>query len=158
MSNDLPNIADVLLPVLARVAEPDRPLLGAIAERMAAERYRGWAADPACVADAPALRACAAREEEIASRIETLYSDADARKRALLAAHPDLPGITRALFSGRPLVQQLAIQAAGERFGAASWRTLAATETDAHRRDVLAFCALLGEASAEVLEGILGRP
>jgi hypothetical protein len=157
MSNDLPNIAEVLAGALARVAEADRPLFIAIAERLAAERYRGWAADPACAADAAALRACAAREEDIASRVEALYPDAAARARELLAAHPELTEINRTLFAGRPLAQQLAIQAGGERLGAATWRSFAKRETDPHRRDVLLSCAPLEEASAEVLEGILGH-
>jgi hypothetical protein len=157
MSNDLPNVGEVIAGTLARVAEADRPLLIAIAERMAAERYRGWAADPAVATNAAALRACAAREEDIASRIEGLYPDAVARARELQAANPDLSEINRTLFAGRPLAQQLAIQAGGERLGAATWRSFAKRETDPHRRDVLLSCAPLEEASAEVLEGILGR-
>ena len=158
MSNDLPNVAEVIATALARVAEADRPLVIAIAERMAAARYRGWAADPAAGADAAALRACAAREDDIASRIEGLYPDARARADALVAANPELAEIDRTLFAGRPLAQQLAIQARGERLGAATWRAFAKRESDAHRRDVLASCAPLEEASAEILEGVLGRP
>ena len=157
MSTDLPNVGEAIAGALARVAEPDRPLLIAMAERMAAARYRSWAADPAAAADAAALRACATREEDIASRIEALYPDAAARARELQAANPDLAEINRTLFAGRPLAQQFAIQAGGERLGAATWRSFAKRETDARRRDVLLSCAPLEEASAEVLEGILGR-
>ncbi len=45
MSSQLPDVAEILGPVLARVDPEQRPLLMAIAERMAAERYRGWAED-----------------------------------------------------------------------------------------------------------------
>jgi hypothetical protein len=155
MTNALPNVGDVLAPVLARVAEGDRPLLIAIAERMAADRYRGWAAEPAYRAQADALRACAAREEDIARRIEGLYADAAARARDLVAANPDLAAINRTLFAGRPLPEQLAIQAAGERLGAATWRSFAKREDDPRRREVLLACAPLELASAEVLESIL---
>jgi hypothetical protein len=155
MSNDLPNVGEAIAPVLARVADADRPLLIAIAERLAAERYRGWAADPANAAHADALRACADREEDIASRVEGLYADAGARAREILAAHPDLGDVNRTLFAGRPCAQQFAIQAGGERLGAATWRAFARRETDARRRDVLLSCAPLEEASAEVLERIL---
>jgi hypothetical protein len=157
MANELPNVAEVIAGALARVAEPDRPLLIAVAERMAAERYRGWADDPANAAHTAALRACAAREEDIASRVEGLYPDAGTRARELLAAHPDLSEINRTLFAGRPFAQQFAIQAGGERLGAATWRSFAKGEADPRRREVLLSCAPLEEASAEILEGILGR-
>jgi hypothetical protein len=155
MTNDLPNVGDVLASVLARVADGDRPLLIALAERMAADRYRGWAAEPTYRAHADALRACAAREEDIARRIEGLYPDAAARARDLLATNPDLAEINRRLFAGRPLPQQLAIQAGGERLGAATWRSFAKREDDPHRRGILLSCAPLELASAEVLESIL---
>ena len=154
MSNDLPNVAELIAGALARVAEADRPLLIAIAERMAAERYRGWAADPAAAADAAALLACAAREEDIASRIEGLYPDAADRARGLEAASPDLGEVNRTLFAGRPLAQQFAIQAGGERLGAATWRALAALRTDPVGREALLACAPLEEASAQFLESL----
>jgi hypothetical protein len=155
MPNELPNVADVLASVLARVADVDRPLLIAIAERMAADRYRGWAAEPAYRAHADALRACAEREEDIARRIEGLYSDAAARTRDLVAANADLAELNNTLFAGRPLPEQLAIQAGGERLGAATWRSFAKRESDPRRREVLLACAPLELASAEVLESIL---
>jgi hypothetical protein len=157
MSNDLPNVAKAIAGALALVAEPDRPLLIAILERMAAERYRAWADDPANATHSNALRACAAREDDIASRVEGLYPDADTRARALLAAHPDLSETNRTFFAGRPFAQQFAMQAGGERLGAATWRSFATNETDPRRRDVFWSCAPLEETSAEVLEGILGR-
>jgi hypothetical protein len=152
---DLPNVAQVLAGILAKVGEAERPLLIALAERLAAERYRGWAADARNAPHAAALRECAGREEEIARRIESLYDDAAARQQGLLTAHPDLAEINRTLFEGRPTAQQLAIQAGGERLGAATWRSLARHEGDPRRRDVIASCAPLEEASAEVLEAIL---
>jgi hypothetical protein len=65
--------------------------------------------------------------------------------------------INRTLFVNRPLRQQFAIQAQGERLGAATWRSLARGESDAARSAVLRSCAELEEASALVLEGILGK-
>ena len=156
MPNDLPDVAQVLAGILARVDERERALLIAIAERMAADRYRGWAGDPANAAHATALRACAEREERIAARVEGLYADAAARQRALVDAHPDLPEINRTLFAGRPFGAQFAIQAGGERLGAATWRALASREEDARRREVLLSCAPLEEESAAVLEAIVG--
>ena len=118
----LPDIGEALAPVLARVVREEWPLLIALAERMAARRYRGWADDPTVAAHASALRACAVREEEIATRVEALHADAARTQERLLAAHPELEVINRVIFAGRPLADQLLIQARGERLGAAMWR------------------------------------
>ncbi len=150
----LPDIGAVLAPLLERVAPDERALLIAIAERMAAERYRTWAAQ----VDDPNVRAgllaCAAREDEIASRVEALYPDAPAAQARVRAALPELPTVNAALFAGRPLAEQFAIQATGERLGAATWRALAAFRTDAVGRGALLGCAPLEEASAQFLESL----
>jgi hypothetical protein len=153
----LPSIRDLLAPVLARVAPDRHALLIALAERMAAERYRAWAAAPENAGDAPRLLACAARELDIAKRVEALYQDAVAIQHELRAAVPELEEIDRALFAGRSRAEQFAIQASGERLGAATWRALASRETDPTRAAVLRSCAPLEEDSAAVLETILGR-
>jgi hypothetical protein len=155
MANHLPDIGAVLAPLLARVSEGDRPLLVAMAERLAAERYRVWARDPAAAGHEKRLLACADREEEIAGRIESLYPDAAARRQAIRTAIPELDEINRTLFAGRPVAEQLAIQASGERLGAATWRSLARAASDPHQGETFLGCAPLEEASAEVLESIL---
>ena len=155
-ANRLPDVAEVLAPVLARIPRERQPLLIAFAERLAAERYRGWAAEPSLTAQRGELLACARREEEIASRIEALHANATAVQQQLLAADPRLEAINRDLFAGRPLRDQLLIQARGERLGAATWRAFA---RDASPEVSATFeaCALLEEESAAVLEGILAR-
>jgi rubrerythrin len=153
----LPDIAAILAPLLGGVPPVERPLLLAIAERMAADRYRGWASE---VDDADAragLRACADREDEIATRVEGVYPDAAAVQERLRAAHPDLASINAEIFAGRPLAEQFTIQAGGERLGAATWRTLAAATSDAGARAAFLACAPLEEASAEFLEALLER-
>jgi hypothetical protein len=70
MPRELPNIAEIIGPILQRLPAAERPLLGAVAERLAAERYRGWAAAASDAAWRAALLACAAREEDIAGRVE----------------------------------------------------------------------------------------
>lgn len=150
---ELPNVAQLLGRVLARVPEPQRPLLIAFAERLAAERYRGWAA----IADAerrPGLLRCADREEEIARRVESLHADADAEQQRILAANPDLPEINRSVFADRPLAEQFAIQAQGERAGAALWRALARAAPSDRTRDEYLACARLEEESATYLESL----
>jgi hypothetical protein len=153
----LPDISAILGPLLARVKPIERPLLLAIAERMAAERYRRWANE----AEAPAVRAgllaCAGREDEIATRVEGVYPNAAEAQRRLRTAHPDLAAINAEIFAGRPLSEQFAIQAAGERLGAATWRAAAgASPTEAAREAFLA-CAPLEEASAAFLETLLPK-
>ena len=95
VSDRLPDIGEVLAPLLAAVPREQQPLLIALAERMAAERYRGWAADPAVRDRAADLRACADREEEIARRVEALYPDAAALQVEMRRRHPELDEVNR---------------------------------------------------------------
>jgi hypothetical protein len=157
VSAALPDVGAVLAPLLAQVPRAQQPLLIALAERMAAERYRGWAGEWDAPDGRAALLACAAREEEIAAKVEALFPDAAALQRDLRAKHPELPELNRSLFAGRPLAEQFAIQANGERLGAATWRSFARQEEDGARRAALLACAELEEASAKVLDGLLGR-
>jgi hypothetical protein len=154
VSAALPDVGAALAPLLARVPREQQPLLIALAERLAAERYRGWA-ERVAPARRGELLACATREEEIAAKVETLFPQAKAIQQDLLAKHPGLPELNRTLFEGRPLADQLTIQSRGERLGAATWRSFARGEADAVRRDTLLACAVLEEASAVVLESLL---
>src|SRR5262245_26921221 len=123
MSEDaLPDLPSILASILQRVPPGHRPLLIAVAERLAAARYRGWAAGATDDRQRANLLECARREEEIASRVEALDPASARIQRDILAANPDLEETNRALFAGRPVRQQLAIQAQGERLGAATWR------------------------------------
>src|SRR5438270_2261949 len=149
-SHDLPDVAQVIAPVLERVSAEQRPLLIALAERLAADRYRGWASQSTDPARRTRLLGCADREEEIARRVEGLYPDADRIQRDIVARNPDLEALNRALFADRPLDDQFTIQARGERLGAATWRALAAQVP--HAREAFLACAELEEASAAVLE------
>ena len=79
----LPSIAEVVGQLFSRAAREDRPLLVAIAERMAADRYRGWAESVSDSAARGRLLACADREEEIARRVEALHPEAVLRQEAL---------------------------------------------------------------------------
>jgi hypothetical protein len=156
-ASELPDVAAVLAPILERVRRDQQPLLIAIAERRAAERYRGWAAEVAEETQRDQLLACARREREIAERIESLYPDAAALQRRILSENPEVDGIDRRLFSARPLEDQWTLQARGERLGAATWRAFAAKADGASREAFLA-CALLEEESAVVLEALLKLP
>jgi catechol 2,3-dioxygenase-like lactoylglutathione lyase family enzyme len=150
----LPSIAERIGPLLQRLPEADRPLAVAAAERLAAQRYRSWAERVASPQQRASLLACAVREEEIATRVESLHERAEERQRALLEANPELLELNRSLFADRPLEQQFRIQAAGERAGAGLWRALA-QRADGHARASYEACARLEEESAELLETLL---
>jgi len=155
MAGELPNVAAILGAVVQRVPVAERPLLIALAERMAAGRYRGWSEQMADRDRQSGLVACADREEEIARRVEALYPDAASVQQGLLAANPDLPEINRAIFAGRRLAEQLTIQAGAERLGAATWRSFAHHAEREKMRQVFLDCARLEEESAAHLEALL---
>ncbi len=153
--DSIPNVAELFRPALERVALEQRPLLIALAERLAADRYRGWANAAGAESARAQLLACAVREEDIASRVEALHASAEAIQREILEKNPDLQQLSRSLFEGRPVSQQYAIQAQGERLGAATWRSIAQQQTDPSVREVYLACAVLEEESAGVLETLL---
>jgi hypothetical protein len=152
---ELPNVGAILGAVLQRVPEAQQALLIALAERLAAERYRGWAERVADRDRRSALVACGNREEEIARRVEALYPEAASIQREILSRNPDLEEINRSVFAERPLEQQFAIQAQGERLGAATWRSLARDAGSEEARQTFLGCALLEEESASYLECLL---
>jgi hypothetical protein len=154
-TRELPSVAKLFAPLLERVALEHRPLLVAIAERMAAERYRGWAEAAHDPAQRDDLLACAAREEEIAGRVESLVPGAAAIQADIRANNPELEGLNESVFADYPVEEQYRIQAAGERVGAATWRSLA-KKAEPEARQTYLECAELEEQSAEVLEAILG--
>jgi hypothetical protein len=67
---ELPNVAEVVARVLRNVPRERQPLLIALAERLAAERYRGWSGE---------FLGCAGLEEENASSLESIVVTASAR-------------------------------------------------------------------------------
>ena len=150
-------IAELVGPVLAALQPEEQPAAIALAERIAAGRYRAWAAETREPATQEKLRACAAREEDIASRVEAIVPDAESIQARVERAHPDLAVGYMALFGGRSLADQFALQASLERIGARTWRALAETSPP-DVREVLLQCALLEERSAEVLDSLIAGP
>jgi rubrerythrin len=152
------DIVATLAPILEAVPAPDHPLLIALLEGWAADRYRRWAEAATEPAIDEALAACAAREDEIATRVQELRDDAAEVQAALVATYPTLRADTDGGFAALPLGEQYALQAGGERLGAATWRALARAADergDAAAAEVFTACAPLEEASAEVLEKLL---
>ena len=151
-----PRLAELIGPLLAGVAEADRPVVIAMAERIAADRYRAWAEQVGDPLDKARLIACAAREDEIATKVEAIVSDAEAIQAQVLSTHPDIAAGYKALFAGLSLAEQFSFQARAERAGAAVWRSTAAA-LSVGARPIYLECAELEEASAEILEALIAE-
>jgi hypothetical protein len=149
----VPDVGGLLAGFMAQVPEAARPRFLALLERGAAARYRYWAEQ--LPAHAAGLRACAAREEEIATRSEAVVPiDAGAREK-LESLIPAARDAYYAIFDGVPILEQLRIQAGAERLGAGAWRGMAQAMSDAHAREVLDGCAVLEEVSASYLDTLV---
>jgi hypothetical protein len=151
----LPNVAEVLAGVLRNIDPRLQPFLLARLERLAAQRYRTWAIDHPEQSVREGLLACADREEAIASKVESLEPNATAIQDKLLSDHPELLDLNRTLFEGRPLKVQFAMQAEGERAGAAAWRAYASAASDPSVQQLLQSCSPLEEANADFLQTLL---
>ncbi len=153
-ADGLPSIAGVLAPVVAGLPRQQQQLLIAWAERQAAKMYHSWAEqvrDP----ERAGFLGCAAREEDIAARIEALDPDAATVQHHLLAERPDLEEQVLAVYAGRPLEEQWEIQRRGERAGKKTWEHFAATGDDIQAQAVLLACAALEAENADFLRAVL---
>ena len=149
-------LAELLGPVLAPLATEERPAIIALAERIAAGRYRAWSEQVTEDETRTRLLACAAREEEIATRVEALNPSASDLQARAIEEHGDLPDRYAALFTDLPLAEQFGLQARAERVGAATWRALAGGSEGAAVETFLT-CAQLEEVSAETLEALIAE-
>lgn len=154
-NSEIPHIAEILADALRSIDPKLQPILLAKLERLAAERYRIWAHDHTDQGVKNSLLACADREEEIAARVESLEPNAAAIQDRLLSDHPELLELNRTLFEGRPLKVQFAMQAEGERAGAAAWRVYAAAAPELHVRELLQSCSAVEQENADFLQGLL---
>ena len=152
---EFPNFGRLLAPVIAQVPTHAVPRFLALLERGAAQRYREWAAD--IPEHAEVLLACAVREDEIADRIEQVWSIDDIALGRIEALLPDARDLYYGAFQGMPPWQQLMLQADAELQGAAAWRGIAANHTDPDVCAQLGHCALLEEESSRELQRIIMR-
>jgi len=150
-----PNVAEILSGVLRNIDPRLQPFLLAKLERLAALRYRTWARDHPDSSVKEGLLACADREEEIARRVESLEPNASAIQDKLLSDHPEVLDLNHTLFDGRPVKVQFAMQAEGERAGAAAWRAYAAGASDPSVQELLQSCSPLEQANADFLQVLL---
>ena len=153
--SDKPSIIGLLGPIIAPYPPEEQRLFAALGERVAAGRYRAWSesVDDDSIRDI--LLTCAAREEDIAGRVESLNGNSAAIQQQMLKDHPDIERRYRELFEGMPLPEQFALQAEAERTGAAAWRAFGAACSDPEEAETLLACAPLEEASASDLERII---
>ena len=156
-TGSLPDLGEQVRPLIQTLPVGVQPRLMATLERAAANQYRTWAAACPEPVQAEGLRACAAREEEVAARIELAFPSQPDEQRHIGGVLPKIAEAYRSALAHRPVMAQYAIQAAAERRGAAFWRTLASSIPDASVREILSACAQLEERSAEFLEAIVNR-
>lgn len=121
----IPNFGELLAPYLGAVSAEALPFLLSQLERTAAARYRGWAEE--VTAHRENLLACAAREDEIADRVERLLPPSSADRDIVLNVMPQAKATYYAVFEGISVTDQMSIQAKAERQGAGAWQGLKAS-------------------------------
>ena len=119
----VPNFGELLAPYIGSVPQDAVPAFLARLERTAAQRYRDWA--QALPEHATGLLECAAREDDIATQVETVYpATAPEQVTAMDEALAPARDTYYDVFSRLSVPQQLAIQANAERQGANAWQNL----------------------------------
>lgn len=147
-------IVDLIGPVLAELEEEARPVALALAERVAAERYRLWAKEIRDPAMRKTLEQCSLREDNIAARIEATVEGALAIQQSIAQSHPSLAAEYLGLFDGMSLRSQFAFQAGLQRATATTWRMLADTGAPSIR-SILLECSALSSATTSTLDTIV---
>ena len=148
----IPNFGELLAEHLDQVPPEALPYMLSQLERTAADRYRGWA--DAVPEHRDGLLACAAREDDIADRVEALFPASDAHRALVDAMLPAARDTYYQVFDGYTPVEQMTIQANAERQGAGAWQNLKEAYPDQSAElDALSTTEL---ASAEYLDDILG--
>lgn len=150
----IPNFGELLAPYISSVPEDAMPAFLARLERTAADRYRMWA--EAVPEHAEGLLACAAREDDIADRVEQIYpATSEAQVAAMEAAIVPAKATYYEAFAQLTPIEQMTIQANAERQGAAAWRAMIDAEPNAETKAALETCATIEEASADYLDALL---
>lgn len=121
---EIPKFGELLAEHLGGVPAEAYPYLLSQLERTAAQRYRQWAED--VPAHREGILQCAAREDEIAERVEEMFPPS-AEHRALVAEIiPKAKATYYSAFEPYTPIEQMMIQANAERQGANAWQTLKA--------------------------------
>jgi hypothetical protein len=147
----IPNFGELLAVHLDKVPPETLPYMLSQLERTAADRYRGWAED--VPEHREGLLACAAREDEIADRVEALFPPTEAGRQLVSELIPAAKDTYYAVFAGHSPIEQMTIQADAEKQGANAWQGLKEAYPElADEMDALSAIEL---KSAEYLDGIL---
>jgi hypothetical protein len=155
MSTGPRSIAGAFEPLLPNVSPEDVPLVVAILERIAASKYRGWAAQSQDHFERDGLLACADREDEIADFIESLQEDSEVKIASLREVIPDFEERYDAVMAGLTRTEQLRVQAEGDMGGSGYMSQFAAGTQGAiaARFESLALCE---EANSRFLSCLIG--
>jgi hypothetical protein len=119
---NIPNFGEILGAHLSAVAPQAYPFLLSQLERTAAARYRQWAEE--VPEHRAGLLACAAREDEIADRVEALFPPTPAHRADVEAMLPAARKAYYAAFDGYSPLEQMTIQADAEKQGAGAWQNM----------------------------------
>jgi hypothetical protein len=150
---EIPRFGELLAPFIRQVPPEATPRFLALLERGAANRYRLWADLLPAYADR--LLACAATEDEIADRIEGVFTLAPELHDVVHGALPGALAAYGAAFDEFGVWDQLRIQANAERQGAHAWQSIAGRMNDPVVLAELAACSALEVGSADVLDGLI---
>ena len=118
----IPNFGELLAEHLERVPPETLPFMLSQLERTAADRYRGWA--EAVPEYRKGLLECAAREDEIADRVEALFPPTEAGRQLVSKLIPAAKETYYAVFADHTPREQMTIQADAEKQGANAWQGL----------------------------------
>lgn len=149
----IPNFGALLGEFIGQVPSGTMPRFLAMLERTAAERYRGWAA--ALPEHADVLLQCASDEDEIADRVESVFTLDPSLREQLEAPLPDATRAYYEAFAPYGVWDQLRMQADAERQGARAWRNIAARHPDPAVVEVLHSCSTLEESSADAVDALI---
>jgi hypothetical protein len=147
----VPIFGDLLRAHLDGVPRSAYPYLLSSLERTAADRYRGWANDVPAHRDG--LLACAAREDDIANRVEALFPPSDEDRALVDAMIPAAKSTYYEVFEGHEPFDQMYIQAEAEKQGSLAWQNLKAAFPE--HEDALDALTAIELESAEYLDELL---
>ena len=147
----IPNFGELLAEHLGAVPPEAYPYLVSQLERTAAARYRGWAEEVPEHRDG--LMACAAREDEIADKVEALFPPSEAHRALVADIIPRAKATYYAAFEPYTPAEQMTIQANAERQGANAWQTLKAAYPE--HGDAMDELSAIELSSADYLDGLL---
>ncbi len=119
---NIPRFGELLAEHLSGVPERAYPYLLSQLERTAAARYRGWAEQ--VPEHRKGLLACAAREDQIADRVEAMFPPTAEHRAQVDALLPAARDAYYAAFDGYSPFEQMTIQADAEKQGSGAWQNL----------------------------------